>query len=392
MSRQHNKALAAGYNAEVDAIDELTWGQHMQQFDDCNMNQTWAFGAVTSGRRNISHLVLKLNNEIVSMAQVRIRQLPFLGCGVAYVSWGPMWRRTGVDAHEEDFGQMVRALRNEFVCNRGFTLRLFPLSFEDDPFPLDTVLADEGLHSVGKDTGDRTLLMDLTPPLHALRDGLEKNWRRCLKHSENGELEIIEGSDDDLVDEFIEIYKEMVSRKMFAGSIDFEHLKEIQAQLPEHQKMLIMLCRSSEGTCAGLVSSMMGKMGIDLFAATSNVGTRSYGSYLLRWKLLEKLKRQGVSIHNLNGINPEENPGTYRFKRGMAGKNGRDTSYIGKFDANPSLFDRTLVVIGDALRKWSRDIDMKLAETRARITHAYSLYTWLASQLSASSRVKDVNL
>jgi lipid II:glycine glycyltransferase (peptidoglycan interpeptide bridge formation enzyme) len=114
--------------------------------------------------------------------------------------------------------------------------------------------------------------------------------------------------------------------------------------------MNIMLCRSNEGVCAGLVWSAIGKTGIELFAATSDAGTKTGGSYLLRWKLVEKLKQNRFGVYNLNGINPIRNPGTYRFKAELAGKNGKDVYYLGRFDACFPGLSSWSVACGDTLR------------------------------------------
>jgi hypothetical protein len=104
------------------------------------------------------------------------------------------------------------------------------------------------------------------------------------------------------------------------------------------------------------------------------------------------LKQHGITTHNLNGINPEENPGTYRFKRGMAGKNSRDTYYLGKFDANPGLFSHTLIELGDVLRKASREIKPRLVEIRAGMAHVYCQYIGQSRWLASSGAVKNAHL
>lgn len=389
MKTRKIRALGFGYSAEVDGVHEAAWGKLMQQFEDCNINQTWAFGMALSGQQNLSHLIVRFRGEIASIAQVRIKRVPILGSGVAYVSWGPMWRRIGARLSVENFRQAVRALRNEFVCKRGLTLRVFPLAFADEASELAEILAEEGLACAGREESDRTLLMDLSPSLPQLRESMEKNWRRCLRHAENGDLKVVEGTEEELFDEFIQIYRQMISRKMFAGSLDYKRLKEIQARLPDELKMKVMLCKSNEGVCAGLIASLMGKMGIDLFAATSNIGTRSNASYLLRWKMLENLKAQGAVIHNLNGINPADNPGTYRFKRGMAGRQGRDTYYLGKFDANPGVVGYALMELGDSLRKGLRESLSRFAEARARVAHAYYQYVWRTRTVEAENMAAE---
>ena len=372
MSKRNIQPLAVGYSSEVDRTDERIWDQLVQRFEDGNINQTWAYAAVVAGRRNMSHLVLKLNGDVIAIAEARIKKLPVIGLGIAYVGWGPLWKRVGAEADIENFRQAVRALRNEYVCKRGLNLRLFPMAFEDDPLPMSAILAEEGFSPIGKETGDRTILMDLTPSLEILREGMARNWKRSLKHAENCGLEVIEGSNEELVNEFVKIYNEMVSRKMFVESNTFSYFKQLQAQMPEQLKMKIMLCRSSEGICAGLVWSVIGNMGIELLAATGNISTESCASHLLRWKLVEELKRQGILIYNLNGINPAKNPGTYRFKSELAGKHKRDVFYLGKFDVISGSFSYLLIQLGETLRTGSRELRQLLTKTRITKSRATS--------------------
>ena len=344
------RELAPGYTSEVDTVDEQTWCQTLQQFDDANIYQTWPYGKVTSGKGNVSRLLLRKNGDIAAIAQARIAKLPLVNVGIAYVGWGPLWRRTATAANVETFRQAVRALRNEFVCRRGLVLRVFPDLFSDEASSGSAVLAEEGFSSLGEQTRGRTILMDLSAPLADLREGMNPHYKRELKLAERKKLEVVEGSDDELFAAFISIYKEMVARKKFVEPNDIHQFRSIQDQLPEKLKMRIMLCRSSGGVCAGLICSAMGKTAICLFGATGNNGIRSNGSYLLQWKLLERLKQEGVAVYNLNGINPARNPGTYKFKNDLAGKNGRDVYYLGRFDACFPGLSSWSIACGDRLR------------------------------------------
>src|SRR5262249_25555093 len=53
--------LAPGYTAAADTADEQAWYEILQEFEDANIYQTWAYVAVRSGRRNIGHVILKHN-------------------------------------------------------------------------------------------------------------------------------------------------------------------------------------------------------------------------------------------------------------------------------------------------------------------------------------------
>jgi hypothetical protein len=345
------RPLDPGYTSAVDTVDEKTWCQLLQDFDDANIYQTWSYGAVISGRRNMSHLILKKDHEIVAMAQARIVKLPLINAGVAYIRWGPLWRHRATVENVGIFRQAIRALRNEFSCNRRLVLRLFPIIYDDAPPCFSAILAEEGFSSVGTETRSRTILMDLRPSLEVLRQGMNAHWKRELKLAERKGLELVEGEEDELFATFLGIYKEMVSRKQFVEGNDINQFRLMQAQLPEKLKMKIMLCKSGEGICAGLVCSSIGESAIYLFGATSNIGLKSNGSYLLHWKLIEDLKRDGCVVYNLNGINPTRNPGTYKFKNDLAGKHGKDIYFLGRFDSHVSVFSHLCVRWGEILRE-----------------------------------------
>ncbi len=350
MARPKERPLAAGYRYEADTIGEPLWGRLLLEFDDSNLSQTWAYAAAEEGAHNVSPLKLTLNGETVAIALARFRRLPILGVGLAYVHNGPVWRRNGAAVNDEHFRQILRALCNEFVCKRGLTLRLNPALTNDDA-QLNGIVADEGFLPAPGQEQHRTILMDLTPPLETLRQGMDRNWKRNLKQDEERNLEVIRGSDESMLEELIGVYKEMVSRKTFAASDSVNEFKRLQTMLPDELKLKIMLCKHEGSICAGLAWSALGDTGIELIAATSNKGTQSGGAHLLRWKLVEELKQQGALTYNLNGINPEKNPGTYRFKKGLVGKNGREVSYMGKLDASAGPLSATLIRFRDKMKK-----------------------------------------
>lgn len=351
MNRQ-TRDLAPGYTAEIDSIDESPWHELLGQFDDANLFQTWSCDAQRAGRHNISHLVLKANGDIAALAQVRLARLPVVG-GIAYVRWGPVWQRSGVPHNTEIFRQACRALRNEYAVRRGLALRLFPFLFGNDAATIPPILAGEDFNWLGTERRDRTILIDLNRSLDDLRTGMRPHWRRQLKAATKEGLEIIEGTDDRLFEMFAGIHEDMVARKRFAHD-DIQSFRSIQAALPDQFKMKIMLCKTGDNLCAGLVCSAIGKTAIYLLGATSSSGMKSRGSYLLHWKVMEWLKGNHVAAYDLNGIDPVANPGTYRFKNDLCGQNGQDVSFLGRFDSYPNILSRSCIASVDTVRTMYR--------------------------------------
>ena len=334
------KKLSPGYISEIDSVDKDTWFEIFKKFDDANIYQTWSYDAIRCGRNNISHLVLKKDGDIVAAAQTRIAKVPIVKAGIAYVRWGPLWKLSGIKANTDIFRQAIRALRNEYVCRRGLVLRLYPVLFKDECEKFFPILQQEGFSWLEKGKHERTLIIDLSRSLNDLRKGLHQKWRYNLKRAEKKQMEIIEENDEELFKKFIEIYREMLKRKKFIEPNNINEFRLIQKDLPKDYKMKIMLCRFEGKICAGAIFSAIGNKGIYLFGATNSIGMKTNGAYLLHWKFIEWLKQNNFTYYDLHGINPETNPGTYRFKDQLCGKNGKDVYFLGQFETwkNPLSF------------------------------------------------------
>lgn len=342
--------IHSGFVAETDRISQAEWCRLLGEFDDANIYQSWSYDEVRSGRVNLSHLVLRHEGEIVAAAQARLMRIPVLGAGIAYVRWAPLWRRRGRPVSLEVLRQALRALREEYAVRRGLTLRVYPTVFREDSEPFSALLQEEGFSPAADDRADRTLIMDLRHSLPELRKGLRQHWSRYLKVAEKNNLEVLEGTDDSLFELFIQIYREMVGRKRFLEPNDINEFRSVQKALPEELKMRVSICKADGEVCAGNICSAMGNTGVYLFGATSNNGLKSRGSYLLHWRTIEWLKAGGYEYYDLNGINPETNPGTYKFKSDLCGENGRDVHFLGRFEARGGLLSHSSVVCGDRLR------------------------------------------
>ena len=339
--------IGYGYAAEFETVDRARWYEILSGYSDANLYQAWSYDAIRCGEKNISHLVLRSSGQVVAAAQARIAGLPVLGLGAAYVRWGPMWQRRGQSADPEVFLMSIRALRNEYVCRRGLILRIFPALFEDDPHSYFDILRAEGYVPSPEKERSRTLVLDIRPTMEELRKQLSQRWRRCLTKAEKNNLDLIEGAEDALFGDFIGIYREMLQRKNFQMPSNINEFRMIQRDLPEALKMHIFLVRTDGASSVGGVFSAIGDTGIYLHGASNDLGMKNNGSYLIHWKAIQWMKQCGCSYTNLNGINPDKNPGGYVFKEGLAGRTGRDAYYLGRFDSYPDTIKAGLARAAD---------------------------------------------
>ena len=324
------------YQVEVDRSSPDEWAQMIDLFCDANVYQTWAYGRVRWGTKNLSHLVLRRSGEVLGIAQVRIVQPTRLNFGMAYLRWGPLYERCGKPIDPAVTECMARALEAEYAVKRKLFLRVVPNAF------VGSSRAAVMQSAFGRFTGEagaehntyRTLLLDLAPGLDELRRSLDKKWRNQLSRAENSGLEVISGSGNDEYRVFCGIYQEMRRRKAFETTVDVEEFGRIQEDLAERHRMRILICQDRGMPVAGLVASAMGDSAVYLLGATADKGLNSKGAYLLQWTLIQWLKGQGIRWYDLGGIDPERNPGVYHFKRGLS---GMDVSHMTPLVASKSV-------------------------------------------------------
>lgn len=315
------------YQVEVDHITAPEWSEFLAHFEDANIYQTWSYGKVRWGQQNLSHLLLKRDDEIVAMAQLLVVQLPYFKVGMAHLRWGPLCHRKGRELEPEVVQKMADALYDEYARNRGLFLRILPNAYQETLRAEVFKSAFSLYRSEHFGPGDsyRTLVVDLSPPLDDLRKRLNQKWRNQLNRAERNDLRVVEDDGIDSFKTFIRIYDEMLARKQFAVSSDILEFERIQQDLPQGHRMRVFICEHEGLPVAGVVGTTMGNMAIYLFGATNEQGMKSKGAYLLQWRMIMWLKEIGVAFYNLGGINPQKNPGVHHFKEGLS---GQDVLYV----------------------------------------------------------------
>jgi len=339
-------AVDSIFSVSVDHVTERDWNDLVLVFDDASIYQTWAYGAVRWGERQLSHLVLRRDDEVVVAAQLRIVQVPLLRHGIAYLRWGPMWQRKGRAPDPVVLLAAIRAMVQEYCRKRGFLLRLLPNIFREDSLSAALVRACDaaGLRQRETISAYRTLLVDIARPLEEVRNNFEQKWRNQLNASEKNGLNVQEDSSDAGFVRFIAIYDEMISRKQFETTVHPRQFQRIQQRLPAGQKMIILLAEKEGQFLSGLVGAALGSTGIYLLGATNSAGLKAKGSYLLQWRMIQRLSERGCRFYDLGGINPEKNPGVYHFKAGLS---GREDFQLGCFELSQSPVSSLCARVGE---------------------------------------------
>jgi lipid II:glycine glycyltransferase (peptidoglycan interpeptide bridge formation enzyme) len=338
----------SGYQIEIDRVTKTEWEDLLSLFSDATIYQTWSYGAVRWEEENLSHLVLKKDNQVVGLAQATIRKIPLIKAGIAYIPWGPLWQRKEEVKEVEHLRHLIKALKEEYTSKRGLLLRIRPCYCENhNNDAVHSIFTEADLEINASLARYRTLVLDISPSLAEIRQKLNQKWRNQLNRSEKNGLTVIEGNTDDLYQTFLTLQKEMIERKHYDPGVDYGEFRDIQRDLPDQLKMRIIVCLHNGEPVTATIGSAIGDTGIYLLGATGDKGLQLKGAYLSQWLLIQWMKDRGCRWYDLGGINPEKNPGVYHFKAGLS---GREVQHIGHLETSRGRLSHLLVKSLEELR------------------------------------------
>lgn len=338
--------------ASTQAVSREEWYRLSERFRDLGFRHTWDFNVQCARQQSttVEHVAIVQGDEVLGLASVRIKQIPFVGAGIAYIGGGPV-TRMGESQDLETLAACLRALKKTYVSDRKLQLRVSaPLTTLDMRDAIERVYADCGFAPAPTAARYRTMVMDLSPSPDEIRAGLSKRWRRQLKKSEKSAFDVEVGTEPRLFGEFRELFETFVEWKDFQVEHGPRFHEEVHGALPESFRYLILLSRH-EGTLAyGLVLAVTGDTAVYVLGASNPALRDLRPGHFLHWRAIQELKRLGLRWYDLGGIDPDENPGVYEFKAGMSKV---DVSAPGPFECTPSAARGLLVAAAErGYRQW----------------------------------------
>lgn len=330
----------------VEQVTREEWIHEARRFCDYSYRQTWAYGELLAERRRAVsvHVAIRWGNDLLGLADVRLKRAPFRLGGLAYVSWGPL-------VHQEESDPLSRlllcleALRDEFVKRRKLLLRVDIQPSLREPILSDTInapLEEIGFTRATNVQQERTLIVDINYPEETLRSRLARNWRNHLNQAQRNCLTIRTGNSSEIMQEFSELYNRFIKQKQFSVDLDAAFFSSVQSNTDQASRFDVSLVEEHEQVVAGQVTSMLGDTCVYLLGATEQEALNTKASYLLQWDAITTAKKQGFRWYDLGGIDPIASSGVYDFKKGLGGK---EVFSPGVFEATPSG------VMGNVMRR-----------------------------------------
>ncbi|WP_169738500.1 lipid II:glycine glycyltransferase FemX [Afifella pfennigii] len=294
-----------------------TWNRLIADYEDASYEQSASCGEDSWGSRRLSHLVLRRQGMTLAAAQVVILRVG--GRGLAYVKFGPMWRRRDEPAEPAIYRRMLAALVAEYCDRQGHLLTVLPRPHAQYTEAETRMLAEAGFAVRRKMVDPNRYLVDVSLGEDELRQSLAQKWRYNLKKAA-ANLQTHLCDDEEGRATFRRLHQEMVARKRHDDRDALHLVPRLMAEMPEALAPHTVLTWHEGRPVAGAVIAVLGDTAYYVFGASSEEALALKAGYALHWWIAGWLREQGVTWYDLGG--EASDPGLKQFKKGMVGKGG----------------------------------------------------------------------
>jgi hypothetical protein len=296
------------------------WPALAAGFADLGFEQGAAYAGAAARRigGRVQSCLLTDGDRPVAAAAVRVRTVPGLGRGIAWIAAGPLLRPGGAPAPEgARLAAILAALRAEFCGRQGHVLRLrLSASAGLPPAAVAAAAGAAGFAPTARAPLYRTALLPLDRDADTLMAGLHGKWRTDLRFAQKSGLTVEHGSGDALAARFMALYAPVQRAKGFDPDIP----PGFHFPLDGPDYRVETLIATKDGTdLAGIVTGTCGATSTYLFGATADAGRPVRAGYLLQWEALARARAAGCRWYDLGGLDPVANPDVARFKDRMGG-------------------------------------------------------------------------
>lgn len=322
------------YTIAIDNFDEAFWRDCAAEFMDYSLYQTRAYQQIRAEKDGsaLSRFVIQsAEGKPHLMGQVRIKQVKVLGLRIGYIQWGPLCRQqTGIIS---DAAALLGLLRKAYIPAKVNVLRLSPNIFETESQDFVTQLQTAGFKKLPHVKPYQTMLFPLDTDEEGIRKRFHSGWRRYLNKAQKADIEIQQGTDQSHLDTLGVLYRDLLDRKGFEG-LNVETFSKTQQLLAAGEKMNAVLACHDPQVLTAHVTSHLGDTALGILAASSEKALQLNSTYLVWWHTLLAAKAAGMKRYDLAGIDPENNPRVYQFKRRMGAVHAQ---HIGVFEAYSNI-------------------------------------------------------
>ena len=330
----------------LQTVAPADWPGISAAFRDLTYEQSLTYAAAAAARIGAEAQFVALmdpSGQPVAAACLRIKRIPGLGRGIAWIAAGPLVQRRGQpDANPGDLREILAALRTH-AQSTGHILRLrFPALAEYDVAALGQLAAKEGFAPTTRAASYHTVIVDCDQDEDTLMRALHGKWRNPLRNALKAGLELEHLPIQEGADRFDMLYREVQAVKGFDPDIPPAFYYALKGADFTHEALI---ARKDGVDIAGMTIGRAGENAVYLFGATSDAGRRLNAGHYLMWQSILRCRALGVKTLDLGGIDPDANPSVTRFKQRTG---GAGTAAAGPFEFRPAGFTSALIGVAEA--------------------------------------------
>ncbi|MBI2050943.1 MAG: peptidoglycan bridge formation glycyltransferase FemA/FemB family protein [Parcubacteria group bacterium] len=309
---------------EVD--DKVTWNDAVSVQPNARFLQSWEWGEF---QESLGRAVKRLSWNDEVLVQAIKMPLP-LSNHYWYIPHGPLLSKSAPGWQDE---------LKETLNDGALFVRVDPVN--------DFVI--KGARIMRATQPQCTRILDLSQSEDALKNRMRQKTRYNIRLAEKRGVNISTGS----ISDFLRLNAETKTRDKFASHPD-EYYQNMVASLP---KDFIKIYQASyqNTIIASNIIILYGDTATYTHGASSNEHRETMAPYLLHWRIIQELKKQGIRHYDLWGINPADEShraykkswqGISRFKEGFG---GAAACYPNSFDV---IYNSWLYTMYTFLRKF----------------------------------------
>jgi GNAT acetyltransferase-like protein len=346
-----NAAVAGRPAVEFDTVATGEWDRIVGDFADGSYEQTACYADARWGSSRTSHLLLRRAGVPVAGARVVMLGLRGLPSGLAYVKFGPFWRRRDADPEPPLYRLVLSALVDEYCGRRGHCLTILPRSTPDF-YAEECQALDELGFAVRRPMVDpRRYLVDLRIG-DARLEALDQKWRYNLRLALRADIDCRLADGDAGFAMFGAMHAAMVGRKRYRDTDRLDVLPELTRRVQPSMRPHVVVASHDGVPVAGAVVAVCGDTAFYLFGASTDAALPLRAGYALHWWIVSWAADRGARWYDLGGEAMSE--GLRQFKKGLVGKRGAVLTMRGEFDRWTSRRGRLVADCIYALRDLGR--------------------------------------
>jgi hypothetical protein len=334
-------------------VTEAEWLQSSASFRDVTFEQSLGYGRPAAARigGDLELIAVEQDGRTLALAGVRLRKVPGLRRGIAWIPSGPIHLPLNLPA--PDMGTKVailKALHHDLVVRQGhiLRLRLAGIALGDDAEVIK-IAAEAGFAVAPRAADYHSIAIDLTLDAQTLMEKLAGKWRTDLRFAQKSGLELdhATGPDEGMAQRFMTMFNAVQQAKGFQSDITPQfHFDLARAGKTPDYTLDILVARKDADDVAGIVLGTAGRCTTYLFGATADKGRPLRAGYFLQWEAIALARGKGSLWYDLGGVDAEANPDVARFKERMGGV----TLNSKAFEARPSGVFPLIVGVLENLR------------------------------------------